>query len=62
MLIKVDVDVLEAVLSIISVYRGQRAPGCHFDGRDRHQVAAFYAVRIANLENAARDNAECAAH
>jgi hypothetical protein len=53
--LRLDTEDIEAVLSLVSVYRGERGPGSHFVDRDRTRLAPFYAVAVMNVENAARD-------
>jgi hypothetical protein len=53
--LRLDPEDVEAVLSLVSVYRGERWPGGHFTDRDRTTLAPFYAVAVQNCTDALRD-------
>jgi hypothetical protein len=52
--IRLDIDDAEALLSIANAYRGI-APAAHFTDRTRTTLRPFFAVAVANMENALRN-------
>jgi hypothetical protein len=59
--LRLDPDDLEAVLSLVSVYRGESWPRGHFADRERTRLSAFYTVALENCQNALRDQRTTAA-
>jgi hypothetical protein len=53
--VRLDPDDVEAILSLVSVYRGEAWPRGHFQDRERTRVSAFYTVAVENCEAALRD-------
>jgi hypothetical protein len=53
--VRLHPDDLEAVLSLVSVFRGESWPRGHFADRERTRLSAFYIVAVENAEAALRN-------
>jgi hypothetical protein len=53
--LRLDPEDVEAVLSLVSVYRGESWPRGHFADRERTRLSAFYTVALENCQNALRE-------